>query len=131
YGPTGRVPRVVGGAGTEHRLVTDHMRVPADLLRPPGVPEQVRVVSLLPDEDQVRGGHELRDEAAARGGAGKGIGGDAPPAGVIGAVVLPPEFLFAESLELLDQHAADAGRLLHPPQASGATRLARQPSQRD
>src|SRR5207302_724859 len=49
-GPAGGLPRVVRGAGAERLLVPDDARVPADVLRPLRVPEQVRVVALLQDD---------------------------------------------------------------------------------
>jgi hypothetical protein len=55
------------------------------------VPEEIRIVTLFPDEDEVGRGHELRDERAARSRTGKRIGPDAMPAAVISAVVLLPE----------------------------------------
>ena len=47
------------------------------------VPQQIGVVGRLPDQDQMRRGHELGDEAAAGGGARKRIGADAKPAVVV------------------------------------------------
>ena len=93
----GRLPQVVRGARAERGLVLDDARVAADLLRPLGVAEQVRVVALLPDEDEVRGGHELGDEGAAGGGTRERVGADAEPAGVVGAGVVGPELLLLEA----------------------------------
>ena len=70
--PAGGLPGVVRGARPERPLVGDDARVAPDLLRALGVAEEVRVVPLLPDEDQVRGGHELGDERAAGGRTGNG-----------------------------------------------------------
>src|SRR4029079_13123560 len=83
HGAAGRLPRVVRGARPEAVLVRDDPRVAADLLRALGVPEQVRVVALLPDEDEVGGGHEVGHERAAVGRTGKGVGANAEPAGVV------------------------------------------------
>ena len=77
-------------------------RIPAHLFRALSVAEQVRVVALLPNEDKVRGGHEARHEDAALGRARKRVGRDAEPTGVIGAVVLAPEFLLSCELDILD-----------------------------
>ena len=71
-GLPGGLPRVVRGARPEAVLVRDDARVAADLLRALRVPEQVRVVALLPDEDEMRGGHEVGDERAALAGHGNG-----------------------------------------------------------
>ena len=55
--------------------------------------QQVRVVALLPDEHEVRRGHELGDERATGGGARKRIGAHAVPAGMLLAVVAGPDLL--------------------------------------
>ena len=78
--PPGRLPRVVRRARPERRLVRDDPRVPADLLRALRVPEEVRVVALLPDEHEVGRGHEHGDERAALRGARERIGLHAEPA---------------------------------------------------
>src|SRR5512145_349817 len=65
----GGLPGVVRRARAEGALVLDDARVATDLLRPLGVPEEIRVVALGPDEDQVDGGHEVRHERAPGGGA--------------------------------------------------------------
>ena len=62
YRATGSLPRVVGRAGAEARLVADDTRIPPDLLRALRMPEEVRVVAFLPHEHEVRRGHELGDE---------------------------------------------------------------------
>ena len=82
-GPARGFPRVVRRAGAERGLVRHDARIAPDLLRTPGVTQQVRVVALLPDEDQVRGRHELGDERAALGGARERIGRDAEPPAVV------------------------------------------------
>ena len=51
------------------------------------MPEQVRIVALLPDEHEVRRGHEVRDERAPLGRARERIGADAVPAAVVAVVV--------------------------------------------
>src|SRR5215831_14620198 len=89
----GGFPRVVRGARAEEGLVADNTRVATDLFRASGVAKEIGVVLLLPDEDQVRRGHELCDELAARRRTGKGIGRDAVPAGVIRLSRLAPELL--------------------------------------
>ena len=83
YGPAGGFPGVVRGARPETGLVLDDARVPADLLRALGVAQQVRVVALLPDEDQMRRGHELGDEVAPVRRARERIGRDAVPARMV------------------------------------------------
>ena len=62
--------------------------------------QQVGIVPLLPDEDQVRGGHEAGYERAAAGGTGEGVRPDAEPAGVIGAALASPQFLLPGELLL-------------------------------
>jgi hypothetical protein len=90
------------------------VRVAADLLRAFRVPEEVRVVALLPDEDQMRGGHELRDEFAAGSRARERRRRHAEPAGVVVIAVLPPELLLPEELHLLEQDPPYVS-LGHPP----------------
>src|SRR5919198_1618885 len=89
-GPARGLPRVVRGAGAERRLVPDDARVAADLLRALRVPEKVRVVALLPHEDEVRGGHEVGDERAVLRGARERVGADAEPTGVVVAAFVRP-----------------------------------------
>jgi hypothetical protein len=55
--------------------------------------QEVRVVALLPDEDQVRRGHELGDEGAAGRGTRKRVGGHAEPARVVLAALVDPQLL--------------------------------------
>ena len=98
-GAAGRLPGVVRGARAELPLVRDDPRVAPHVLRALRVPEQVRVVALLPDEDQVRGGHELGDEAAVRRRAGEPVGPHAEPARVVGRLV-EPELV----LDVVGQH---------------------------
>src|SRR5439155_17947917 len=88
-----RLPRVVGGTGAEGRLVADHPRVATDLLRALGMPQQVRIVTLFPDQHEMRSRHEVGDERAARRRTGKRVGAHAVPAAVVAAVVLAPELL--------------------------------------
>ena len=94
--PPRRLPRVVGRAGAVRVLVVDDRRVTPHLLRALRVAEQVRVVPLLPDEDQVHGRHEEGDELAAGRRAREGIGADAEPAGMVGAALLRPEGLLED-----------------------------------
>ena len=101
--PARRFPRVVRRARPERALVGDGPRIPADLLGALGVAQQVRVVALLPHEDEVCGGHELCDELAPRRRARKRVGGDAEPAGVVGVGVVGPELFLFEELLLLEQ----------------------------
>jgi hypothetical protein len=83
------------------------------------VPEQVRVVELLPHEDEVRGRHEVGHERAAARGTRKRIGADAEPAGVILAAVLLPQLLDLALEDFLFEEQSSALRRLH------ALRLAR------
>src|SRR5207237_10528762 len=57
---TRRLPRVVRRARPEGRLVRHDARVAPDLFRPARMTKQVRVVALLPHEDEMRGRHELQ-----------------------------------------------------------------------
>src|SRR5687768_9552658 len=108
-GPAGGLPRVVRRARAEAPLVGDDPRVAADLLRTLCVPEQVRVVALLPDEDQVRRRHVVGDVRAADGRAGERVGADAVPAGaIVVGVVLPELALLLEQL-VLEEEAAGSG----------------------
>ena len=62
------------------------------------MPEQVRVVSLLPDEHEMGRGHEVRDERASLRRTRKGIGAHAVPAAVIVvAAVLPQLHVLLET----------------------------------
>ena len=81
-------------------------RIAADLLGPLRVMQQVGIVPLLPDEDQMRGGHEDRHERAARRGTRERVRPDAEPATVIGAVFASPEFLFPGELLLGQSRSA-------------------------
>ena len=74
------------------------MRVPPDLEGALCVPEQVRVVALLPDEHEVGGGHEVGDEETAARRARERIRLHAPPAGVVAGVVVTPQVLVLEEL---------------------------------
>src|SRR4029077_16597605 len=96
HGTAGGLPGVVRGARTEPGLVRNHARIAPDLFRARGVAQQVRVVALLPDEHEVRRGHEVGHERAALGRTGKRIGADAEPAGVIVPVLPAPELLELE-----------------------------------
>jgi hypothetical protein len=55
--------------------------------------EEIRVVTLLPDEDEVGGGHEDGDEVAAWCGAREGIRPNAEPTLVFDSTVVLPELL--------------------------------------
>lgn len=85
------------------------------------MPKEVRVVALLPDEDEMRSGHELRHESAPLGRAGERIRADARPAGMIAGIVVSPElFLLLGKHELdLDSERALVGLVLrHADKAS-------------
>ena len=55
--------------------------------------QEVRVVALLPHEDEVRRGHEDRDEIAAVRRARERIRANAEPAAVVPARVVRPELV--------------------------------------
>ena len=93
HGATGCLPRVVGGTRPEAGLVPDDPRVPTYFLRTLCMPEQVRIVALLPDEHEVCRGHEVRDERAPFGRARERIRADAVPAAVVAVVVTGPQLL--------------------------------------
>jgi len=83
HGPTGGLPQVVRRTRTERRLVRDDAGVTADPLRTSRVTQEVRIVTLLPDEDHVRRRHELGDEGASWRGTGERVRGHAVPAAVV------------------------------------------------
>src|SRR5205823_13546443 len=121
--PAGRLPRVVRRAGPEGQLVFRDPRVSSDFLCASRVPQEIRVVGLLPDENQMRGSHEICNERAATRGTGEGIGADTEPAAVVGAVVLRPELFVGE--ELLVEKAGLSrlkAAVLHAKQASRSHR---------
>jgi hypothetical protein len=98
YRPPRRFPGVVGGARTKRALEVDNPGVATYLLGTLGVSEEIGVVPVLPDEDQMRRGHELGDESAARGRAGKRFGRNAKPAAVILFAVIGPELFLLDRL---------------------------------
>ena len=69
------------------------------------MPEQVWVVSLLPDEHEVRCGHELGHEPAPVRGARERVGAHAPPARMVVRIVVEPERLVLEELLVLRDDA--------------------------
>src|SRR5207237_103078 len=83
----------------ERELVAYDPRVASDLLRALRMPEEVRVVALLPDQHEMSRGHEVGDEAAARRRARERIGPHAEPAAVIVAIVLVPELFLGLLVE--------------------------------
>ena len=90
-------------ARAERLLVLDDAGIAAHLHRPLGVPEEIGIVALLPDEHEMGGRHVARDERATRSGARERIGADAVPAEiVVGAVVLP-ELLVLDHVLALEQ----------------------------
>ena len=85
--------------------------------------QEVRIVDLLPHEDQVSRGHELRDEGAAVGRTRERVGPDAEPAVVVAVVVLPELFF------LLDNRVVEDGMpALHPGQGSDGSRARQEPN---
>lgn len=87
------------------------------------MPEEVRVVTFLPDEDQMRCCHEVGHELATLSWTGKRIRTHARPPGVIARVVLVPELLlFDDELELTQpwiDHAPRLEKARGPRQAGG------------
>jgi predicted acylesterase/phospholipase RssA len=111
--PTGGFPRVVRGARAEARLVADDPWVSPHFLRALCVPEEVRVVALLPDEHEVCGGHEVGDEGAAFGGAGERIRANAEPAAVLPVVVTLPQLLVELEIGVREHRGAGTKFRLH------------------
>src|SRR4029079_4759107 len=85
-----------------------------------GVTKQIRVVALLPHEDEVRGGHEHGDEPAAGRRARKRVGGDAEPARVLLVVLAGPDLLGLVRDRLFDDACAPELEVLpfHGPNGS-------------
>jgi hypothetical protein len=106
YRAAAGLPGVVRGARAKLALVHHNTRIAADFLRALGVTKQVRVVSLLPHEDEVHGGHVIRDERATGGRTRERVGRDAEPAGVVLAGVVGPELFFFGELGLLVEEDA-------------------------
>jgi hypothetical protein len=79
-----------------------------------GVVEEVWIVALLPDQDQMSGGHENSHERAALGRTRKGVRTDAkPPAPVAAFVVSPEAFVLGQVLFGEDSPARLDPALLH------------------
>src|SRR5829696_1387202 len=112
----GRLPRVVRRARTEAPLVLHHSRVSPNLLRALRVAEEHGVVGLLPDEDEVDGGHELGDEVAAGRGTRKRVGRDAVPAAVVVAVAGPELDFLAGPFQLDELDAPGFHAATVPPE---------------
>src|SRR5579864_33350 len=125
HGSSGRLPRVVRRARPEVEFVRDDARIPSDLFRAAGMTEQIRIVPLLPDEDEMRRRHELGDVGAARRWARERIGAYAVPAGVVAVLVAAPELLVLERLDFLGQPNAAAPHLLPLHGRNGSARLRR------
>jgi hypothetical protein len=73
--------------------------------------EQHRIVALLPDEDQVGGRHEVRDELAAGRGTWERIGANAKPAFVVVDSLVGPELLLDDPLVPELRHVPMLGTL--------------------
>ena len=91
------------------------------------MPEQVRIVPLLPDEHEMSRGHEIGDERATGRGTRERVGADAVPAGVITAFVFTPELLVLREQLVRENHGArleafriHVGRIRKSCQAPGA-----------
>src|SRR5207244_12642689 len=110
--PSVRLPPVLGRARPECRLIRDDARVAPDLFRASGVAQQIRVVALLPDEHEVRCGHELRDERTPRSRAWEWISAYAIPPGVLLAVLAGPDLLVDLGPARLDDARAPEPPLL-------------------
>ena len=89
---------------------------------PGGVAQQVRVVLLLPHEDQVRRRHEVGHVRAAGRRARKRVGADAEPAVAATCVIVEPELLLLRLRNVLlaedDRTPLHANRVPQPPRAS-------------
>src|SRR5207247_2412515 len=103
--PTRCLPGVVRRTRAKGRLVPDDPRIPPNLLGSLRVPKQVRIVALLPDEDEMGGGHEIGDVRATRCWARERVGSHAEPATVITAALFVPQLL-----GLLGSRLGDRGR---------------------
>ena len=103
------------------------------------VPEEVGIVAVLPDENEVRRRHVERDERATFGRARERVGGDTEPPGVVGLVVVRPDVLFLEEVDVLERqleatrflagHASTLDKAKAPGQAIGGLRLVKAPGQ--
>src|SRR5206468_10792268 len=96
----GGFPGVIGSARAEGRLIGDHAWVASHLLRALRMPKQVRVVPVLPDEDEMHGRHEHGHVRAAARRTRKGLGRHAEPTRVIGTRIVGPQFLFLGQLRV-------------------------------
>src|SRR5207248_7605066 len=116
-GPAGRDPRVVRRARAIVGLIADDPRIASDVECARRVLEEVGIVLLLPDEDQVRRGHEVGDERTAVRRARKRISAYAPPAGAIVRVVVECKVLLLDEGLVVDRHSPlhedRVARLLH------------------
>ena len=105
--------------------------VAPDFLRALRVPEQVRVVPLLPDEHEMRSRHVIGDEGTTYRGAGERIGANAvPPEKVLGAVVCP-EMLVFEGCFLVEQQGASLWPLVAVHRGTITTAARRVPGRED
>src|SRR5207248_8432972 len=122
HGTARRLPRVVRRARPERGLVRDDAGIAADLLRSAGMTEEVGIVALLPNEHEMRGGHELGDIRASRRRARERVGADTEPARMLAVLFALPELFVFDRLRLFDgMHVAASDLLpLHPRKGSGA-----------
>ena len=111
--PARSLPGVVGRARAERWLIGGYAWVAAHFHGALRVPEEVRVVAFLPDEHEVRSGHELGDERAPGGRTRERISADAPPAAVVTSVVLAPELLLLVEVLERDADRLECRSLLH------------------
>src|SRR3954471_16103131 len=118
-GAAGGDPRVIRRARAVLLLVPDDPWVAADVECARRVLEQVRIVLLFPHEDQVRGRHEVGDVRTAARRTREGIGADAPPAAMIGVVVVGPELFLLDEGLLVDGHSP-----LHADRVAGKREMA-------
>ena len=107
------LPRVVRRARPEAGLVADDPRIPPYLLCALRVPEEVRVVAFLPDENEMGRGHEVGDEEAALGRAGEGIRADTEPATMVPVVVAQPQLFVRLALDVGEHRGAGTKFRLH------------------
>ena len=77
------------------------------------MPKEIRVVALLPHEDEVCRGHEIGHEGAALRGAGEGIRAYAVPATVVSGADALPEVLVGLEPDIREHRATRTKLRLH------------------
>ena len=84
------------------------------------MPQEIRIVALLPDEHEVRCSHEDGDERTAGRRARKRIGSHAEPAGMVAFLLTGPELLVLDRLDLARAGTALLKLLALHPRARGS-----------